>query len=159
MIKGVNRIIDWIENVLVTTLILTATLTAIGQVIARYVFNNSLYWSEELILYALITMSFLTMGMGVRYASHISVEAIYAIAGPRTARALQIGATCLGLVFACVLVFYGLKLSFNTMQMGQLSPAMRIPVGYIYLIIPISGGLMAKLDSLVVSASVNSTMR
>jgi C4-dicarboxylate transporter, DctQ subunit len=154
MIKGVNRIIDWIENVLVTTLILTATLTAIGQVIARYVFNNSLYWSEELILYALITMSFLTMGMGVRYASHISVEAIYAIAGPRTARALQIGASCLGLVFACVLIFYGLKLSFNTMQMGQLSPAMRIPVGYIYLIIPISGGLMALRYLLVLQSIV-----
>ncbi|WP_376877641.1 TRAP transporter small permease [Albirhodobacter sp. R86504] len=154
MIEGVNRIIDWVENILVTVLILTATLTAIGQVIARYVFNNSLYWSEELILYALITMSFLTMGMGVRYASHISVEAIYAIAGPRTARALQIGAAGLGLVFACVLVFYGIKLSFNTMNMGQLSPAMRIPVGYIYLVIPISGGLMALRYVLVLRSIV-----
>jgi C4-dicarboxylate transporter DctQ subunit len=154
MIKGVNCIVDWIENILVTALILMATLTAIGQVIARYVFNNSLYWSEEFILYALITMSFLTMGMGVRYASHISVEAIYAIAGPRTARALQIGASCLGLVFAGVLIFYGIKLSFNTMNMGQLSPAMRIPVGYIYLIIPISGGLMALRYLLVLQSIV-----
>lgn len=154
MISSVNRIIDWIENILVTVLILTATLVAIGQVIARYVFNNSLYWSEELILYSLITMSFLTMGMGVRYASHISVEAIYTIAGPRTARALQMGASCLGLVFAGVLIFYGSKLSFNTMQMGQLSPAMRIPVGYIYLIIPISGILMALRYLLVLQSTV-----
>lgn len=154
MIIGVNRILDWIENILVTVLILTATLVAIAQVIARYVFNNSLYWSEELILYSLITMSFLTMGMGVRYASHISVEAIYAIAGPRTARALQIGASCLGLVFAGVLIFYGIKLAFNTMQMGQLSPAMRVPVGYIYLIIPISGGLMALRYLLVLQSIV-----
>jgi C4-dicarboxylate transporter, DctQ subunit len=142
MILWLNRIVDWIENILVTSLVLIATLVAIGQVVARYVFNNSLFWSEELILYALITMSFLTMGMGVRYASHISVDAVYAFAGPRTARLLQIGAACLGLVFAGVLVWYGWRLVANTSRMGQLSPAMRIPVGYIYAVIPASGLFM-----------------
>ncbi|MEM5585571.1 MULTISPECIES: TRAP transporter small permease [unclassified Roseibium] len=142
MINWLNRIVDLIENVLVTSLILSATLVAIVQVIARYVFNNSLYWSEEFILYALITMSFLTMGMGVRYASHISVEAVYAIASPRMAKFLQIGAACLGLVFAGVLIWYGTKLSLNTSRMGQMSPAMRIPVGYIYTVIPVSGAFM-----------------
>jgi len=142
MINGLNRIVDLIENVLVTTLILSATLIAIVQVIARYVFNNSLYWSEEFILYSLITMSFLTMGMGVRYASHISVEAVYAFASPRMARLLQIGAACLGLIFAGVLIWYGTRLSLNTARMGQLSPAMRIPVGYIYAVIPVSGAFM-----------------
>ncbi|WP_099865560.1 TRAP transporter small permease [Pararhizobium haloflavum] len=142
MITWLNKIVDVIENTLVTGLILTATLVAIAQVIARYVFNNSLYWSEEVILYAFITMSFLTMGMGVRYASHISVEAVYAFVPPSAVRALQIGAACLGLVFAGVLLWYGSKLVMNTARMGQLSPALRIPVGYIYAVIPISGGLM-----------------
>lgn len=142
VITGLNRVADLVENVLVTGLILAATVVAIVQVIARYVFNNSLYWSEEFILYSLITMSFLTMGMGVRYASHISVEAVYAVASPRMAKLLQIGAACLGLVFAGVLIWYGAKLVTNTSRMGQLSPAMRIPVGYIYAVIPISGGFM-----------------
>jgi C4-dicarboxylate transporter DctQ subunit len=142
MVLWLNRIVDGIENILVTSLVLIATLVAILQVIARYVFNNSLYWSEELILYSLISMSFLTMGMGVRYASHISVDAVYAFAGPRTARVLQIGAACLGLVFAAVLVWYGTTLVVNTSRMGQLSPAMRIPVGYIYAVIPMAAGFM-----------------
>lgn len=142
MITVFNRIVDLIENILVTGLILTATLVAIAQVIARYVFNNSLYWSEEVILYALITMSFLTMGMGVRYASHISVEALYAFVSPRAARSLQIAAACLGVIFAAVLIWYGGKLVVNTARMGQLSPALRIPVGYIYCVIPVSGGFM-----------------
>ena len=150
MIEGLNRIVDWIENVSVTLLILTATVVAIVQVIARYVFNNSLFWSEELILYSLVTMSFLTMGMGVRYASHISVEAVYAIASPRMTRALQIGATSLGLIFAGALIYYGTKLSFNTSRMGQLSPAMRIPVGYIYMVIPLSGSFMVLRYLLVI---------
>lgn len=143
MILWVNRVVDWIENILVTSLMLIATIVAITQVVARYVFNNSLYWSEELILYSLISMSFLTMGMGVRYVSHISVDAVYAFAGPRTAKALQIGAACLGLGFAIVLLWYGSRLVMNTSRMGQLSPAMRIPVGYIYAVIPIAASFMA----------------
>lgn len=142
MILWLNRVVDWIENILVTSLVLIATLVAITQVIARYVFNNSLYWSEELILYSLISMSFLTMGMGVRYASHISVDAVYAFAGLRSARILQIGAACLGLIFAAALVWYGSRLVLNTSRMGQLSPAMRIPVGYIYAVIPVAASFM-----------------
>ena len=67
MINGLNRVVDLIENVLVTTLILSATLIAIVQVIARYVFNNSLYWSEEFILYSLITMSLLSSGVYIAW--------------------------------------------------------------------------------------------
>lgn len=149
MISSINRVADWLENTFVTALMLLATVTAIVQVAARYVFNNSLYWSEELILYSLITMSFLTMGMGVRYAAHISVDAGLAFVGPTAARIMHIIAALMGLCFALVLVYYGYRLSQNTMRMGQLSPAMRIPVGYVYLIIPISGVLMALRYCLV----------
>lgn len=153
MIEASNRVVDWIENGLVTLLIFTATIVAIIQVVARYVFNNSIYWSEELILYSLIAMSFLTMGMGVRYAAHISVDAAYAFSGPRLSYALRIGSVCLGLIFASVLIYYGSRLSMNTLRMGQLSPAMRVPVGYIYLVIPISGVFM-MLRYLLVLASL-----
>lgn len=152
MIEALNRVVDWIENVLVTLLMLTATVVAVTQVVARYVFNNSIYWSEELVLYTLITMSFLTMGMGVRYAAHISVEAAYAFTSPRMSHVLRIGATCLGLIFAGVLIYYGSRLSMNTLRMGQLSPAMRVPVGYIYLVIPAAGTFMVLRYLLVLTA-------
>lgn len=154
MIEALNRVVDWIENVLVTLLMLTATIVAVIQVVARYVFNNSIYWSEELVLYALISMSFLTMGMGVRYAAHISVEAGYAFASPRMSHLLRIGAACLGLIFAGVLIYYGSRLSMNTLRMGQLSPAMRIPVGYVYLIIPAAGAFMVLRYLLVLAELV-----
>lgn len=151
MIEGLNRIIDKVESLLVGALMLIATLVAISQVIARYAFNNSLYWSEELVLYSLIAMSFLTMGMGVRYAAHISVDAALAFSGPRLSKILKIGATVLGLIFALMLVWLGWRLTQNTLRMGQLSPAMRVPVGYIYLIIPVSGIFMALRYLLVLS--------
>lgn len=151
MILFLNRVVDWIENVLVTLLMLVATVVAVVQVTARYVFNNSLYWSEELILYSLITMSFLTAGMGVRYGAHISVEALYALGGPRFSRVLHYVAALLGLLFSIMLIWYGGRLHLGTMQMNQMSPAMRIPVGLVYLVIPVCGLFMLLRYLLVLS--------
>lgn len=142
MIHALNKIVNWVENIMVVILMLVATVVAIVQVVARYVFNNSLYWSEELILYSLITMSFLAASMGVRYAAHISVEMLYAFAGPRLTRVLKYVATLLGFAFAATLVYYGGRLFINTSNMGQLSPAMQVPVAYIYLTIPVAGAFM-----------------
>lgn len=142
MIGAINRCIDWIENVAMTVLMLIATVVAIVQVIARYVFSNSLYWSEETILYSLIIMSFVTASMGVRYGVHISVEVIQAFLGPKLTRVFRFFSSILGVIFAATLIYYGWRLFANTNNMGQLSPAMQIPVAYIYLIIPISGVFM-----------------
>lgn len=154
MIRFINRIVDWIESFLVIALMLVATVVAVVQVTARYVFNNSLYWSEELILYSLISMSFLTASMGVRYAAHISVEAAFAFVAPRTERILRIVAVILGLIFAGGLIWYGSRLALNTLKMNQLSSAMRIPVGMIYMVIPFSGVFMALRYLLVLQELV-----
>src|SRR5690606_32506099 len=51
MLAGFNRCLDRVESFAMIVLMLVATCVAIVQVIARYVFNNSLYWSEETVLY------------------------------------------------------------------------------------------------------------
>ncbi|MDO5102583.1 MAG: TRAP transporter small permease [Lautropia sp.] len=142
MILAINKLIDWIESTLVVVLMLTATVVAIIQVIARYVFNHSLYWSEELILYALIAMTFLSASMGVRYAAHISVDMLYAFVGPRLTRVLRHVSLALGFIFAASLLYFGWRLFSNTLNMGQLSPAMQVPVGYIYFAIPLAAIFM-----------------
>ena len=142
MLHALNNIVDSIERAAVTTLMLVATILTVAQVIARYVFNASMFWSEEFILYALITMSFLTMGMGLRYATHIKVEILYAFSSPRLIQILSLIAAMLGILFSAALVYHGTRLSLNTLNMGQLSSAMRIPVGYVYFCIPVAGVFM-----------------
>lgn len=58
--------------------------------------------------------------------------------GPRAARVLKFVAAFLGVIFAGTLIYYGWRLYLNTSDMGQLSPAMQIPVAYIYLVIPLA---------------------
>src|SRR5690606_40816936 len=67
---------------------------------------------------------------------------IYAFVGPRMARLLRMFSAVLGLVFAGALIYYGSRLFMNTLNMGQLSTAMQIPVAYVYFVIPMSGAFM-----------------
>lgn len=142
MLTAINKALDRIEGFAMIVLMLVATIVSIIQVIARYVFNNSLYWSEETILYSLISMSFLAGSMGVRYGAHICVEVLPLMVGPRFDNIVKYIAAILGAIFALTLVYYGTRLFINTNNMGQLSPAMRIPVAYIYATIPVSGTFM-----------------
>lgn len=142
MLETLNRIVGAVERIAITTLMLLATVVTVAQVIARYVFNNSMYWSEEFIIYALISMSFLTMGMGLRHSTHIKVEVLYAFSSPRVARILHLVAALLGMLFAIALIYYGCRLSMNTLHMGQLSSSMRVPTGYVYLVIPVASVFM-----------------
>lgn len=142
MLGKIDSIVYAIERTFVTMFMLIATIFTIVQVIARYVFNNSIYWSEELVLYSLISMSFLTMSMGLAHAVHIKVEVLYAFVSPRMLRFLQIFASIGGMCFAGMIIYYSMKLSMNTLNMGQLSPSMHLPMGYVYMVIPFSGILM-----------------
>lgn len=140
--QTINKIIGCIENVVMIILMSVATIVAIIQVIARYIFSSSLYWSEETILYALISMSFIAASMGIHYGAHISVEIINTIPSMKIRKILNIMPPLLGIIFASSIIFYGYNLFIRTLDMYQLSPAMQIPVAYIYAIIPLSGIFM-----------------
>lgn len=111
------------------------------QVVMRYVFSAPLYWAEEVVLYAIIVMSFVGISIGIRLGSHISVDLLDAIVPARYIPVLRIIAIALGILFALALVYFGGKLFLNTLERGQLSPALRIPVSAVYAIIPVSGFL------------------
>ncbi|PWV97107.1 TRAP-type C4-dicarboxylate transport system permease small subunit [Hoeflea marina] len=52
----------------------TIVIIMITQVTARYVFNSSLIWAEELCRYILIWMTFLLLGMSYQKGEFISLE-------------------------------------------------------------------------------------
>ncbi|MCC9620563.1 TRAP transporter small permease [Thalassospira sp. MA62] len=109
------------------------------QVVMRYVFNAPLYWAEEVVLYAIIVMSFVGISIGIRLGSHISVDLLDAMIPERHVSVLRMIAIVLGILFALALMYFGAQLFLNTLNRGQLSPALRIPVASIYAIIPIAG--------------------
>ncbi|ALM52704.1 TRAP transporter small permease [Halomonas huangheensis] len=142
MIKTLNAAIDRLEGAAMVAFMSIATIITAIQVVYRYGFNSSLFWAEEVVIYAIICMSFVGASMGVRYGAHISVDVLNAVAPPRINRWLHFISAVLGIVFAVFMMLYGFQLFGKTLERGQLTAALRLPMAWFYLPIGISGVLL-----------------
>ncbi|WP_028306422.1 TRAP transporter small permease [Desulfitibacter alkalitolerans] len=110
------------------------------QVVFRYVFQNSISWSEELGRYIFVWMTFFGAVLALRRRSHVSLDSLINQFPPWLFKAIKVFGYILMIVFAAVL-FYN---SFTMLQLGarQLSAAMQIPMKYVYYALPISTALL-----------------
>ena len=82
----------WYRNTirfLAGTTMLAIVLIMLAQVLARYVFNASLIWAEELCRYLLIWQTFLFIGMAYQRGELVAVDVVPDMLGPRSRLALK----------------------------------------------------------------------
>lgn len=116
-----------------------ASLLITLQVILRYVFNYSISWAEELTRFAIVWMSFIAIGMGVRKGGHICVETLMLVLSGKWKK-LAIFLMCtLGMSLGIVLISTGSSLVHKVYLRGQISPAMEIPMYLAYICVPLGG--------------------
>lgn len=142
MFAAINKLLDPLESVAMVLFMTIATLLTTTQVVLRYVFGAPLFWAEEVVIYSIICMSFVGASMGVRYGVHISVDILHAVLPPSIGRWIRLGAASVGIIFALVLGYLGFLVFQNTLDLGQRSPAMGIPMAWVYLPITISAAFM-----------------
>jgi C4-dicarboxylate transporter, DctQ subunit len=140
--SALMTLLDWLEDAAMVIFMTIAASVTFTQVVFRYGLNSSLYWAEEVVLYSIICMSFVGASMGVRRHAHISVEALHAFVRPEARRWLEAVAALLGIAFGLILLILGWQLFSSTLQRGMLSPAMRVPMGWVYFPIPVAGLLI-----------------
>lgn len=140
LMKKVSDIFDGIvENIIFAC---TAGFVFISfiQVIFRYVFNNSLSWSEELCRYLFVITVFFGSAVGLLHRKHVSVDVIEKIIPVKFRHYFIFMLDIFVTVFAAFLGYVGLQMA--TKSMTQPSPAMQVPLGYIYLAIPLGCAVM-----------------
>lgn len=107
------------------------------QVIFRYVLGEALPFSEELARYLFVWSVALGTALALRKHAHIGVEVFVERLPVRFRELAVITATLLNLLFFGLLIWYGFVMVGATMD--QESAALLLPMGYVYLAIPISG--------------------
>jgi TRAP-type C4-dicarboxylate transport system permease small subunit len=125
------------EVILVWSLGLTVAIVFI-QVIMRYVFNNSLSWSEELTRYIFIWQIWLGASMGLRDKKHIKVEVLESILSPGLKLAFDILASLILLVANFYLIYSGTQLMLDLFHKHSLSTALQAPLWMVYAALPVS---------------------
>jgi len=130
------------ELILIWSLICTVLLVFV-QVIFRYVFNDSLSWSEELTRYIFIWQIWLGTSYGFTKNKHIKVEVLYNFFPPVGKKIMSVFANLCFLGFCVFLLANGGKLVQTLLVQHSTSPALKIPMYLVYLSLPFTSFVMA----------------
>ncbi len=138
--RALKRILDKTLETGLWVSMLAMTLTVIWQVFTRFVMRDPSSWTEELAIFLLIWIGLLGSAVALRRKAHLGIDIIVTRMSERWARITAI------FVFSCVVFFAltvlfigGIKMVVVVLMNNQISPALGVKMGYIYLALPISG--------------------
>lgn len=139
-----GRFLDLVDNAIkwlsvgAMTFMLFLTFT---NVVGRYVFHNSIEFSEELSRFLFVWVVFLGAAIIIKDKGHVAVSFLSSkLEGKFSGKALEIFIGVMGFLFIGIVFSGGLTLS-RMMNMYS-SPTLGIPMGYVYWAIPIGSGIM-----------------
>lgn len=136
-IKWINRLVINLTMIILIVMVLIVFL----QILTRALMNSSFTWTEELARFLMIWMIYLGAGFAFQYGAHISVGAVVNILPKGIQKIIPFFMMVVSLIFFIVLFIKGVDLSKQSM--GQLSPVLRIPMGYLYIVFPVSALLQS----------------
>lgn len=97
-------------------------------------------WTEELARYLMIWVGLLGASLAFEKRAHLGVDYFVGKFDPVGRKVLKIAALIVVLLFAIfVLIIGGWQLVSRTLELGQITPTLGIPKGWIYLAVPLSG--------------------
>ena len=143
MVTGVKRIYFILDKVIKVVLIVITLLmlaVAFGQIVARTFTDNPWPWADEFCRFCLIWITFLGTALGIRYGSHIQVDALLRVLPNSAIRPLDKFANLCAIASGVGLLIYGIVLFLS--NPNQVSSALHIPLRGVYSVIPISGALI-----------------
>ena len=113
------------------------------QVISRYFFGYTASYSEELSRYLFVWVTFLSLPVVSRQGGHMVVGLLTErFTGDRSRRLKIAGCIC-SMAFLAIMVWQGIRMV--QLAVWQTSPAMEIPMSYMYISIPLGCGGMLLL--------------
>jgi TRAP-type transport system small permease protein len=118
------------------------------NVVLRFTTDRSILWVEEAARYLMIWLTFLGAGLVLRYGGHLGIDTLQE-AFPRHAAAIRAVIASILLGFFVFMVGVGLR--YATFAWAQTTPVMQIPIGAVYLAMPI-GFTLAILHLLLMAA-------
>ena len=137
MKKVLRMVEEHFEEVMLVVLLAVMTAAIFYQVVMRYVFNAAPSWTEELTRYAFIWCAYFGVSLGVKKNAHISVMAAVNLLPQKGQKIMHIVANLIFLAFAVLILWLGIKTTSQIKMLGRKSPAMEIPMYWVYAASPV----------------------
>ncbi|MGV2986788.1 TRAP transporter small permease [Vibrio sp. E150_011] len=140
-LKGLRSIVDKLILSFCGVALIVLVITVTWQVFSRYVLNDPSSFTDELSRYVMIWLGLLGASYLFGVRGHLAITLLADSVPKRVNQVLQFAINALILTFVSLAMFKGgVALIGRTMQ--QFSPALQIPMGYVYCILPVSAVLI-----------------
>lgn len=144
-----------VDRLLETVLVLlffTLFVCVIIQVFTRYVLNDPAIFTEEASRFAIIWLSLLGTAYGCGRLEHMAYTMFPDTLKGDKVLAHMRSVAIIVLLFALSVMFYGGgRLVLRALQFNQLSATLALPMGYVYVCIPLSGLLIVFYQLLIIA--------
>lgn len=135
-LDGIYRVMAWLGGALFVGM----TVVVCVNIVARYFFNYSFSWSEEVARYMLVWMTMIGAAMGVRKWGHFRLEFLEHSLGSGARFALRLLAFGCAAAIGALLLWQGLI--WLPITDHQLATATQVPMSWIYASLPMAGLLI-----------------
>ena len=129
---GINR---WAAIVLLAAM----AVMVFANVALRFATDYSILWVEEGSRFTMVWLTFVGIGLVLRYGGHIGIDSLQQ-AAPRFASVVRAVIVVAMALFFCAMLAIGIR--YATLTWAQTTPVLEIPVGAVYLAMPVGFALM-----------------
>jgi TRAP-type C4-dicarboxylate transport system permease small subunit len=134
MLTRLDRVLLAANRWTVIAILAAMAAMVFANIVLRFVTDASILWVEEVSRYLMIWLTFLGGGLVLRYGGHVGIDTLQE-ALPRRAAAIRAVIAVLLAGFFVFMVAIGVR--YASLAWSQTTPVLGIPVGAVYLAIPI----------------------
>ncbi len=136
IIKILDTVIDWFLVFILSAVIIVVML----QILFRFVIQKPLSWSEELSRYLFIWLVYIGGYVCTRSNSHLGLTFFVDSMPKKMGKIMSIISNGAVFIYQIIVISFGFQLVSRVMR--QPSAVLRVPMGFIYLAIPLGMLLM-----------------
>jgi TRAP-type C4-dicarboxylate transport system permease small subunit len=153
----IRSIIDKILEYVLVIIMGILVLDVLWQVISRYVLKSPSSFTDELARFLLIWVGILGACYATGKKMHLAIDVLINRFGKKNRTIINVFINGAVSLFALlVMVIGGGNLIYILLKLGNTSPTLSIPIGYVYAVIPISGILIIYYSLFDMIADVKS---
>jgi TRAP-type C4-dicarboxylate transport system permease small subunit len=143
MLEKAKKGIDRLHELALIILMGANVINVLWQVFTRFVLRDPSSFTEELARYLLIWVGLLGASYAAGKKMHLAIDVVLqTLKNKKKIVVEMIIQISLFLFSFFVMVVGGLRLVTITLTLNQISAALRIKLGYVYLVLPLSGFLI-----------------
>ncbi len=137
ILQQIDHGIGRLEALILSWGILIMAINTIANVLGRYVFSQSIYFSEELNEFLMVIVTFMGLGYATRKGIHIRMSALYDALPDKARKIMMILIAITTAVMMAILTWYALEYVQKVAMRGRVTPALQFPLylTYIWVII------------------------